>query len=205
MSTTGRRSDSRAATSRIPCSVAPSASARVPAAWMTGPSASGSENGTPSSTRSAPASAYARPIAIDRSRSGKPPIRYGISAARPLAAANAAAIRATPVSVADTKLREHLREVLVAAPGEADQVERVRPGVRAEDPCDGVRGLQRRDDALQLGDAAQRGQRLLVGDRDVAGAAAVAQVRVLGTGPGVVEARRDRVRLEDLPVLVLHD
>ena len=37
--------------------VAPAASACVPAAWITGPSASGSENGTPSSTRSAPPSA----------------------------------------------------------------------------------------------------------------------------------------------------
>ena len=35
----------------------PPRSAAVPAAWITGPSASGSENGTPSSTRSAPASA----------------------------------------------------------------------------------------------------------------------------------------------------
>ena len=72
---------------------APPASARVAAAWMTGPSASGSENGTPSSTRSAPASAQARPIATEASRSGKPPIRYGISAARPADASNAAAIR----------------------------------------------------------------------------------------------------------------
>src|SRR4051794_16659002 len=152
MSTTGRRSDSRAATSRIPCSVAPSASARVPAAWMTGPSASGSENGTPSSTRSAPASAQARPIASERSRSGNPPIRYGIRAARPGAAAKAAAILSTPVSVADAKLREHLREVLVSAAGEADQVQRVRLRFGAEHPRDGVGGLQRRDDPLELGD-----------------------------------------------------
>ena len=34
---------------------APAASARVAAAWITGPSARGSENGTPTSTRSAPA------------------------------------------------------------------------------------------------------------------------------------------------------
>ena len=54
-------------------------------------------------------------------------------------------------------------------------------------------------------DALERGQRLVVGDRHVAGAAAVAQVRVLGTGARVVEPGRDRVRLEDLAVLVLHD
>src|SRR4051794_1003689 len=188
MSTTGRRSESRPATSRIRCTVAPAASARVPAAWMTGPSASGSENGTPSSTRSAPASAQASPMATDRSRSGKPPIRYGISAARPLAAANAAAIRWTPVSVTDAKLGEHLREVLVPAAGEADEVQRVRLRIGAEGPGDRVGGLQRRDDALELGDAAERGERLLVGDRDVGRAAAVAQVRVLGAGARVVQA-----------------
>ena len=45
----------------------------------------------------------------------------------------------------------------------------------------------------------------LVGDGDVAGAARVAQPGVLGAGAGVVEPGRDRVRLEDLAVLVLHD
>ena len=40
-----------------PAVVAPEVNARTADAWMTGPSASGSENGTPSSTRSAPASA----------------------------------------------------------------------------------------------------------------------------------------------------
>src|SRR5919201_5906025 len=158
MRTTGTRCDSRAATSSTPCSVAPAASARVPAAWITGPSASGSENGTPSSIRSAPASAQARPIAIEVRRSGKPPIMYGISAARPGAALNAAAMRSVP----DSKLREHLREVLVPAAGEADQVERVRTGVARERPCHRVRGLECRDDALELDDATQRGERLVV-------------------------------------------
>ena len=50
----GRRPASGAATSsRTRSSVAPPSSARCPAAWIAGPSASGSENGTPSSTRSA--------------------------------------------------------------------------------------------------------------------------------------------------------
>src|SRR3954464_8405148 len=154
MTTTGTRSAMRAPASSTAGTVAPAASARVPAAWITGPSASGSENGTPSSTRSAPWSAQARPIATEVSTSGKPPIRYGISAARPGAAANAAAIRAWPVSVADTQPGKHLREVLVPAAGEADQVQRVRVSVRLQHPRDRVRGLERRDDALELGDAA---------------------------------------------------
>src|SRR4051794_35722734 len=65
---------------------------------MVGPSASGSEYGTPSSTRSAPQPAYASATAIDVSRSGYPAIMYGINAARPsaLAAWKAAEIRSTP-------------------------------------------------------------------------------------------------------------
>src|SRR3954447_25898704 len=155
MSTTGIRSAIRVATSSTPCSVAPAASARVPAAWITGPSASGSENGTPSSTRSAPASAHASPIATDASRSGKPPIRYGISAAPPFTAENAAAMRSTPRSgsATDAQLRKHLREVLVPAAREADQVDEVGVRVRAtgaERPRHGVRGLEGGDDPLEL-------------------------------------------------------
>src|ERR671935_1359499 len=160
MSTTGTRSLSRAATSRTPCSVAPVASARVPAAWITGPSASGSENGTPSSITSAPASAQASPMAVEAFRFGNPPIMYGISAARPSAALNAAAMRSVP----EAKLGKNLREVLVPAAGEADQVERVRRCIALQRPRDRVRGLERRDDAFQLGDAAQGRERLLVGD-----------------------------------------
>ena len=55
--TTGTRPASRSQIDSTPSSVAPAASARVAAAWITGPSASGSEKGTPSSIRSAPASA----------------------------------------------------------------------------------------------------------------------------------------------------
>src|SRR3954469_13125639 len=146
MRITGRRSASARPSSITAGTVAPEASARVPAAWITGPSASGSENGTPSSTRSAPASAYASPIAADASRLGNPPIRYGISAARPFAAANAALM----LSVPDAKPGEHLREVLVPAAGEADQVERGRRRVRGQHPRHRVRGLERRDDALEL-------------------------------------------------------
>ena len=51
----------------------------------------------------------------------------------------------------------------------------------------------------------ERAQRLVVGDADVARAAGVAQPGVLGAGAGIVEAGADRVRLEDLAVLVLHD
>ena len=48
------------AMAKISRMVVPRCSARCAAAWMTGPSAMGSENGTPSSMQSAPASARAR-------------------------------------------------------------------------------------------------------------------------------------------------
>src|SRR5919199_4168803 len=168
MTTTGRRSDSARATSSTDATVAPAASARVPAAWITGPSASGSENGTPNSTRSAPASAYASPIARDVATSGKPPIRYGMSAARLPEPANAAAIRSTPAfgdaptvliasgpaggrrrrgssNDAQSRPREHLGEVLVAPPRAADDVE-PRFGVRQQRVVQRMRRLERRDD-----------------------------------------------------------
>src|SRR5215813_7734503 len=146
MSTTGRRSETRLATPRTPCSVAPAASARVAAAWITGPSASGSENGTPSSRRSAPASMQASPTAREASTSGKPPIRYGMRAAlRPCEAKAAAILSLKP---------EHLGEILVTAAGQRDQV-RARPLVR-ERPRDRVRRLERGDDALELAGTAER-------------------------------------------------
>ena len=58
-----------------------------------------------------------------------------------------------------------------------------------QQPGDRVRGLQRRDDPLQPRELAEGRQRLLVGDRDVAGAAGVAQVGVLGA-----DARDSRAR-----------
>src|SRR6185295_7475060 len=48
--------------------------------WTVGPSASGSENGTPTSTKSAPASARRRSASSETVGVGKPAVRYGISA-----------------------------------------------------------------------------------------------------------------------------
>src|SRR4051795_1036004 len=108
--------------------------------------------------------------------------------------AKASAMRSVPPG-------KDLREVLVAAAREADQVE-IALGL-LQHPRERVGRLERRDDALDRGELHERGDRLLVGDRLVAGSPGVAQERVLGAGPRVVEARRDRVRLGDLPVVVL--
>ena len=57
MTATGTAVSWPARASRIPGGVAPAASARSEASWMTGPSMTGSENGMPTSMASAPASA----------------------------------------------------------------------------------------------------------------------------------------------------
>src|SRR5688500_11194541 len=64
----------------MPCSIA---TCELP--WITGPSAIGSEKGTPTSTTSAPASSRPCSSASERSRSGCPAVTYGTSALRPVA------------------------------------------------------------------------------------------------------------------------
>src|SRR4051794_39122149 len=208
MSTTGTCAAMRALASTTACTVAPAASARVPAAWMTGPSASGSENGTPSSTRSAPDSAYASAIAREVLRSGKPPIMYGIRAALPSlrATSKACLIRPTPaVTVSVIKRfepRDRLGQVFVPAPAQANQVKTrgiVSSRVRQK-PCDDVRGLESGQDSLQPRQLPKRAKGLGVGDRLVAGAAGIAKLGVLRADPWIVEPGGNGVRLQDLPV-----
>src|SRR4051794_23985116 len=103
-----------------------------------------------------------------------------MSAARLPCPANARAMRSGPV--------KNLCEILVTAPGQADEVE-IALGL-LEQPGDGVRGLERRDDALGRRQLAEGRDRLLVGDRHIARASAVAQHRVLGPRARVVEAGR---------------
>src|SRR5439155_25985542 len=74
--------------------------------WMVGPSARGSENGTPTSTKSAPAAATRRRAWSDSSGVGNPAVRYGMSAARcvpalPRMARQRAAIGCSDKVVAD--------------------------------------------------------------------------------------------------------
>src|ERR1044072_3547245 len=129
---------------------------------------------------------------------------YGIRAARSsvLAPSKAAAIRSTPVAVASATGPLHdLGQVLVAPARQTEHVESTLPRV-LQQPGDCVRGLQGGDDPLQPRELSESRQRLPVGDRDVAGAAGIAQISVLRADPRVVEAGGDRVRLEDLALLV---
>ena len=59
MTATGMPASSSASPSRMAAGVVPASRARCDASWMTGPSMTGSENGMPTSTASAPAAAAA--------------------------------------------------------------------------------------------------------------------------------------------------
>src|SRR5436309_12145297 len=117
-------------------------------------------------------------------------MRYGISAARLPPAPNAAAIRSAPASAgASGILREDLGEVLVAASTQRDEGDRVRRNRIRLYPCNGVRGLERRDDSLQPRELAERAESLGVGHRLIAHPAFVAKEGVLGADARIVEAR----------------
>src|SRR3989440_5907727 len=80
---------------------------------MVGPSASGSENGTPTSTKSAPAAATSRRASSDVSGVGNPAVRYGMSAARrvpafPRMARQRAAIRRSEEHTSELQSRSDL-------------------------------------------------------------------------------------------------
>ena len=66
-----------------------------------------------------------------------------------------------------------------------------------------MRRFQRRNDPLGPGAELERRQRLLVGRRHVLDAADVVQPRMLRPDPRIVQTGADRVRLDDLPVIVL--
>src|SRR4051794_29005355 len=95
--------------------------------------------------------------------------------------------------------REDLGEVLVAPAGEADENE-LR--VEVERTGEGVRRLERGDDSFRLAQAMEGGERVVVRRRDVRRAAGVAEPRVLGAYTGIVEPGGDRMRVEDLAVVV---
>ena len=96
-------------------------------------------------------------------------------------------------------------DVLVAAPREVHEDHRVRPELAAqlERAGDRVRALDRRDDPLGPREQRERVHRRGVGDGPVLRPAEVLEQGVLGPDTGIVQPRRDRVRLGRLPVVVL--
>src|SRR5262245_18770466 len=69
---------------------------------MTGPSASGSENGTPTSSTSAPAQSSALRISPERGRSGSPAVVYVMRPVRP-AARNRANVSSRRLTTPDSR------------------------------------------------------------------------------------------------------
>ena len=63
--------------------------------------------------------------------------------------------------------------------------------------------FERRDDPFHSARQLERSERFVVGDRDVLDAPDIVQPGVLGANAGIIEPRRDRVRIANLPVLVL--
>src|SRR5687767_2711472 len=122
---------------------------------MIGPSAIGSENGTPTSITSAPAPSSARSRAIDSSTLGWPAVQYGTSARRPDAssAANRRAIAsdevvADPNAIAlrigrlDDRSKESARRILLREIHQRARMEDI-PAIVADDPHDRSRHLVR--------------------------------------------------------------
>ena len=66
-----------------------------------------------------------------------------------------------------------------------------------------VRGLERRNDSLGARAQLKRRQRFLIGRRYVFDAADVMQPGMLRPDAGIIQPRTDRVRLDDLSVIVL--
>ena len=155
----------------------PAASARSAARRITGPSASGSENGKPISTRSAP------PATAAAASSGVVRAGHQVDDER------LAHLRCASASSRSLSPRPE-RQTTITSPSSS--------AARAS----AWDGLERRDDPLGLGEPAERLERLLVGRGQVLGAARVAQERVLGPDARVVEPGGDRVRVGDLAVLV---
>ena len=152
-------------TSSTHSGVAPAASARVPAAWITGPSASGSENGTPELDEVG-ARVGAREARIARGVERREAAHQVRHQRRALPwPANAAAIRSAAglgrlgihrPSTSARSLSPRPESVIRSI----DDPSRVR-----EHPRERVRGLERRHDPLEPRDQLERGQRLVVGRR----------------------------------------
>ena len=95
--------------------------------------------------------------------------------------------------------------VLVAAAGKIDEQDLVRFHARRDLGGVGERvaRLERRNDAFEAAQIVERLERLVIGHRDVFGAATVLEPGVLGTHAGIIETGGNRVRLDDLAVLIL--
>lgn len=185
----------RANTSSV---VTPPDSALTSASCITGPSAIGSENGMPSSTRSAPSSAMATTSSSVVPRSGSPTVTNGMKAF--LANTSRRSVMDVPPPVPGDR-----RHVLVPAAGEVHDHHIVLGHCWCQLPrvCHRVCALYRWDYALGPRQVLEGVHGAVVGDRHILRPAQGLEVRVLRADAGVVQPRRYRVHRGDLPVAVL--
>src|SRR6056297_1282444 len=187
--------------------VMPPSSARWQAFWITGPSAMTSENGTPSSSRSAPPATSRCSTGTVVSGDGCPAVMYGIRPGRPVSASSAKrrSMRFVMTSDLDTFQIGNGVDVLVTAAGHVHQhglVGRHR-GCQLQPVGHRVGAFQRRHDALLTGAQVEGLQRFVVGDADVLRTLHVLQPGMLGTNAGIVETGRYRVGMTDLAGFVV--
>src|SRR5579884_2512795 len=184
--------------------VVPARRARSDPRWITGPSAIGSENGTPSSIRSAPPRSSAATIRAVYSGEGSPAVMYAIRPARPspLSRSNNERIR-----VGGIQLREVLSIdicVFVATAGNINYEDLVFRLGRLPDRfrhC--MRGFESRKDALGARQQSGGLKRLRVASIHIFRPPSIMQPRMLRSDQRVVEARRNGVRQRNLAVVVL--
>src|SRR4029077_10868894 len=174
--------------------VVPALRARSEPAWMTGPSAIGSENGTPSSIRSAPPRSSAATSAGVRAGVGSPAVKYATSAARRFWRR---ALKRDWIRVGCIEFGKIFAVdvgVLVTAPGDIDDEQFPMGGGRAlQNLGHGMRGFKRRNDALGADQLMSGRQRFGVGGRSVFGAMTVVQPGVLRTDGGVIQTGRNQI------------
>src|ERR1017187_7374073 len=163
----------------------------------------------PISTRWAPdltISAMSRAVVA---RSGSPAVTKGINAQRfsLLSRENNVSMRFAFMSNRLTAEPRDFVRVFVAAAGEANDQDLAWPQAAGflERLGHGMTGLERGEDTFLAGGQVVGLERFGVGDGFVTGPADFFPVAVFGADAGIVEARRDRVHVRRLAILVLQD
>ena len=183
--------------------VRPRASARPAAAWITGPSATGSEKGMPTSSMSAPPSTSASRIAALVSRSGSPSMTKAPNAPSPRAA-SAREHRRVAAHAASSSRRCACSMSLSPRPERlTTSTISVAASASFSAWAERMGGFEGADDPLRAGQQREGVERLGVGRADIVGPAAVLQVGMFRPDRRIIEPGRDRPAVGDLPVLVL--
>src|SRR5919108_1191355 len=163
---------------------------------MTGPSASGSVNGMPTSSTSAPARSSAQRISADLDMSGSPAATY-VTRPGPVPArirSNAASIlEANPGLLPVADVAGDAVDIFVATSRQIDEDvgRRAEFLCKAARVCHAVGRFERRDNPFGPCQTLKRVESVVVANPRILGASQVAKPRVFRADRGVVEASRD--------------